>query len=59
MLFFIKKMLGKFTLLTSILIAIFIGIHYSNLYIPDGYERPHFYKVQYTFIKIFTFIVSK
>ena len=51
-------MFGKVTLASSILFAIYIGIHFSNLYIPDGYERPHFYKVQYTFIQIFTFMVS-
>jgi hypothetical protein len=50
-------MYGKVILISSIFIAVFIGNHFSNLYIPDDYERPHFYKVQYAFIKIFTFIV--
>ena len=53
-----KRMIGKFALVSTLLVSILIGNFFSKVYVPEGYEKPFAYKVQACFIKIISLSVN-
>jgi hypothetical protein len=52
--YFLEKKMGLSKKKSALLIAVavILGLEMSKIYIPDGFERPYFYKCKVTMIKL-------
>lgn len=43
----------------ALLVAVFVGYEFSIMYVPDGLERPFFFKTKFLALKMCGILVKK